>query len=56
MYIISIIAGTFNRNTKLSVAGIEELMNLLESSEYTKKIQSNGFSESSNFVLVVNLL
>lgn len=35
----------FNRSTKLSAAGIEELMNLLQSSEYTKKIQSNGFSE-----------
>jgi len=37
--------GTFNRNTKITKADIEDLMTLLESSDYHKKIQSNGFSE-----------
>lgn len=39
------ITGTFNRNTKFTPAGLEELMKLLELSEYSKKIQSNGFSK-----------
>ncbi|XP_050542217.1 lymphoid-specific helicase-like isoform X2 [Daktulosphaira vitifoliae] len=35
--------GTFNRSSKISLTTIEELMSLLESSDYNKKIQSNGF-------------
>ncbi|XP_050422479.1 lymphoid-specific helicase-like isoform X2 [Adelges cooleyi] len=37
-------SGTFNnRSSKLSLTSIEELLTLLESSDYNKKIQSNGF-------------
>jgi len=35
--------GIFNRNTKNTDVGIEDLMDLLKSSDYHKKIQSNGF-------------
>ncbi|KAF0757522.1 lymphoid-specific helicase-like [Aphis craccivora] len=35
--------GTFNRTTKVNLSNIKELMNLLESSDYDKQIQSNGF-------------
>ncbi|XP_026818063.1 lymphoid-specific helicase-like [Rhopalosiphum maidis] len=35
--------GTFNRNTKIDLSNIKELMNLLESSDYDQQIQSNGF-------------
>lgn len=41
------IVGTFNRTTKVNLSNIRELMNLLESSDYDKQIQSNGFSEYS---------
>ncbi|XP_025198371.1 lymphoid-specific helicase-like [Melanaphis sacchari] len=35
--------GTFNRNTKVNLSNIKELMNLLESSDYDQQIHSNGF-------------
>uniref|UniRef100_A0A2H8TIN3 Lymphoid-specific helicase n=1 Tax=Melanaphis sacchari TaxID=742174 RepID=A0A2H8TIN3_9HEMI len=36
-------SGSFSRTTTLNISNIEELLNLLKSSEYTKKIQPNGF-------------
>lgn len=39
--------GSFSRTTSLNMSSIEELTNLLNSSEYTKKIQPNGFSKYS---------
>jgi hypothetical protein len=39
------ILGTFNRTSKLTISGIEELIQLLESSDYNNKIHSNGFSK-----------
>ncbi|XP_022175551.1 lymphocyte-specific helicase-like [Myzus persicae] len=35
--------GTFNRSTKINLSNIKDLKNLLESSDYDKQIQSNGF-------------
>lgn len=39
------ILGTFNRTSKLTISSIEELMQLLEESDYNNKIHSNGFSK-----------
>lgn len=36
-------SGSFSRTTSLNMSSIEELTSLLNSSEYTKKIQPNGF-------------
>ncbi|XP_060841457.1 lymphoid-specific helicase-like [Rhopalosiphum padi] len=36
-------SGSFSRTTTLTLSSIEELMNLLKSSEYTKTMQPNGF-------------
>lgn len=44
------IIGTFNRTSKLTLSGIEELIHLLESSDYNNKIHSNGFSEYLIFI------
>lgn len=45
MFYFRVFVGSFNMNTKLNSTTVEELTTLLESSEYTKKMQSNGFSE-----------
>jgi len=37
--------GSFNRITTLTQSTIEDLLKLLHSSEFTKKIQPNGFSK-----------
>lgn len=51
------ISGTFKSGTsKLTISGIEELIQLLESSDYNNKIHSNGFSKYLIFCLTFQLI